>query len=143
MARRRHRHWGVVPNSAFLRLRRNLLGLAGDSSDNIRSARDRTEQLLRSFKYGSMEGLLASAAEIKGKRGENLREFGDQALLSRALATIKVDVPVEVDAESFRMEEPDANIAGFRRQLNFKRILSEFSLEDKAVSKVTGSRQCV
>lgn len=130
--------FGVAPECVA-----DLLGLAGDSSDNIPGVPGigpKTASTLLQ-KYGSMEQLLASAGEIKGKRGENLREFGDQAILSRDLATIKIDVPVNVDDAALRMEDPDPNVLGdFLRQLNFKRILSEFSLEDKAVSKVTVDR---
>lgn len=71
----------------------DLLGLAGDSSDNIPGVpgigMKTAAQLLN--QYDRLENLLACAHEVKGKRGESLRQFKDQARLSAQLATIKCD----------------------------------------------------
>ena len=92
--------------------------------------------------YDSMAELLERADEVKGKRGENLRSFKEQALLSYELATIvKLDVPVELDEAALQSSEPDLNeLADFCRELNFKRFLKEFDLEDHAVAKVSVDR---
>ena len=88
----------------------------------------------------SMAELLERADEVKGKRGENLRSFKEQALLSYELATIKLDVPVELDEAALQSSEPDPNeLADFCRELNFKRFLKEFDLEDHAVAKVSST----
>jgi DNA polymerase-1 len=57
--------------------------------------------------YGSLAGLLEHADEIKGKVGESLREHREDALLSRRLVEIPVDLPVEFDANALRRADPD------------------------------------
>ena len=88
----------------------DLLGLMGDSADNIPGVPGigpKTAAKLLS-KYGSMEVLLDSTAELKGKQKENLENFREQALLSKRLATIALDVPVEPDFDAMVVEAPDA-----------------------------------
>ena len=88
----------------------DLLGLMGDSADNIPGVPGigpKTAAKLLA-KYGSMETLLDSTADLKGKQKENLENFRDQALLSKRLATIALDVPVEADFEAMRVQDPDA-----------------------------------
>ena len=82
----------------------DLLGLAGDSSDNIPGvpgigAKTAAKLLLE---HGSLEGVLDAAPGIKGKRGENLRNHGDDARLSKWLATIDVDVPLGLSLADLR-----------------------------------------
>ncbi len=88
----------------------DLLGLMGDSADNIPGVPGigpKTAAKLLN-KYGSMEVLLDSTEELKGKQKENLENFREQALLSKRLATIALDVPVEADFDAMVVEEPDA-----------------------------------
>ncbi len=88
----------------------DLLGLMGDSADNIPGVPGigpKTAAKLLN-KYGSMEVLLDSTEELKGKQKENLENFREQALLSKRLATIALDVPVEPDFDAMVVEEPDA-----------------------------------
>jgi len=88
----------------------DLLGLMGDSADNIPGVPGigpKTAAKLLS-KYGSMETLLDSTDELKGKQKENRENFREQALLSKRLATIALDVPVEADFEAMRVQDPDA-----------------------------------
>jgi DNA polymerase I len=76
----------------------DLLGLAGDTSDNIPGVpgvgAKTAAKLLQSF--GSLEGAIDAAVrgEVKGKRGENLVKFAADARLSKELATIRIDVPI-------------------------------------------------
>jgi DNA polymerase-1 len=87
----------------------DILGLAGDSSDNIPGVPGIGEKtairLIQEF--GSLDRLLEHTDEVKGKIGEKLREFHEQALLSRKLATIELDVPIDVTAEELHASEPD------------------------------------
>ncbi len=87
----------------------DILGLAGDSSDNIPGVPGIGEKtalkLIREF--GSLDTLLERAGEVKGKNGERLREFGDQARLSRTLATIDRDTPVDYRYEDLAVAPPD------------------------------------
>ena len=88
----------------------DLLGLMGDSADNIPGVPGigpKTAAKLLA-KYGSMETLLDSTEELKGKQKENLENFREQAQLSKRLATIALDVPVEADFEAMRVQDPDA-----------------------------------
>ena len=78
-----------------------MLGLMGDAVDNIPGipgVGEKTAQKLIA-EYDTIENLLVHADEIKGKLGEKVREHGAQALLSKRLATIDIQVPVPFDAE--------------------------------------------
>ncbi|HIJ81547.1 MAG TPA: DNA polymerase I [Desulfuromonadales bacterium] len=87
----------------------DILALAGDSSDNIPGVPGIGEKTAVRLiqEYGSLDRLLERAGEVKGKNGEKLREFREQALLSRRLATIECNVPLELDMESLSAREPD------------------------------------
>ncbi len=88
----------------------DMLGLMGDASDNIPGipgVGEKTAQKLIA-QYGSLENILARAGEIKGKLGERIREHSDQAIMSRQLATIDVNVPIPFSAKDLIHEEPDA-----------------------------------
>lgn len=87
----------------------DILGLAGDSSDNIPGVPGIGEKTATKLilEFGSLDHLLERADEVKGKNGEKLREFREQALLSRRLATIECNVPLEVPLETLTVQEPD------------------------------------
>ena len=87
----------------------DILGLAGDSSDNIPGVPGIGEKTAIKLiqEYGSLDQLLERADEVKGKTGEKLREFREQALLSRRLATIECNVPFEIDLEELVLREPN------------------------------------
>ncbi|MCL2137099.1 MAG: DNA polymerase I [Coriobacteriia bacterium] len=91
--------WGVEPGQIP-----DLLGLMGDSSDNIPGVPGVGEKRARSLleQYGSLDQVLANAQEVKGKLGENLRDFADLAIASRRAATIICDVPVDCDVAGAR-----------------------------------------
>ena len=79
----------------------DILGLWGDASDNIPGIPgigEKTAKVLVA-KYGSMEGLFAHVHELKGKQKENVENFQQQGLMSKSLATIIRDVPVEFDEQ--------------------------------------------
>src|SRR5690606_20396716 len=57
--------------------------------------------------FGSLEGLLENTAQLKGKQQENVRAFAEQGRLSKRLATILTDVPVELDHKALELEPPD------------------------------------
>ncbi|WP_436717555.1 DNA polymerase I [Roseiconus lacunae] len=87
----------------------DVLGLMGDTSDNIpgvpgigpKTAKKLVQQ------FGSVEGLLDNIDQLKGKQKERVRDNRDQALLSKRLVTIQLDVPTEVDLESLRCKGHD------------------------------------
>ena len=107
----------------------DVLGLAGDTSDNIPGVPGIGEktagQLIAQF--GSLEELLARTAEVKGdKKRQSLVEFADQARLCKVLATVRDDVPMEWDLTRFELESPD--FPAFDQicdQLGFNRFRSQ------------------
>lgn len=80
---------------------RDFLGLMGDSSDNIPGIKGVGEKtaLKLLHQYGSIEGLQEHQDEIKGKMGEKIRAGMEDALMSKKVATILRDIPIDVDLE--------------------------------------------
>ncbi len=91
----------------------DFYGLKGDSSDNIPGVPGigpkKAQQLIERF--GSLDEVLAHADEVKGKMGENLRAHREDALVSRQVATIRCDAPVDVDLAETRFPDFDAATA--------------------------------
>ena len=87
----------------------DILGLWGDASDNIPGIPGIGEKnaSLLIGKYGSVENVIAHADELKGKQQENVRNFAEQGLMSKHLATILLDAPVEFNEEELELNEPD------------------------------------
>src|SRR5436309_9531247 len=88
----------------------DFIGLKGDTSDNIPGVPgigDKTAaDLLQRF--GSLEAVLEHVDEISGaKRQQNLRDHSDDARISKTLATIKRDIPIEIDIQTFASQPPD------------------------------------
>ncbi len=77
----------------------DILGMWGDSADNIPGIPGIGEKTSKKLvkAYGSLEGLLENTDDLKGKQKENVINFGEQGLLSKKLATIVIDAPVEID----------------------------------------------
>ncbi len=97
--------WGVASPHEII----DLLGLMGDASDNIPGAPGigpKTAQKLIA-EFGSIENLLANTAKLKGKQKENLETHSDQVLLSKDLATIITDVPVDVSWDDLALSARD------------------------------------
>jgi len=88
---------------------RDILGLMGDAVDNIPGipgiGEKTAKKLLKA--YGTIEGLLEHTHELKGKQKENVENFGQQGLLSKELATIKQDVPIEFNPKDLEYDGPD------------------------------------
>jgi len=117
--------FGVVPD-----LVPDILGLAGDSSDNIPGVPGIGEKTAIKLvqEFGSLDALLERAAEVKGKNGEKLREFRDQALLSRKLATIERNVPMEFNLGDLAAREPDTPaLNAFFKQYGFTTLIKELT----------------
>ena len=107
----------------------DLLGLMGDAADNIPGCPGVGEKtavkLLQQF--GSVDTLLERTGELKGALKKKVEENAEQIRFSKFLATIRTDVPVELDLEKLRVTEPD--IAELRRlftELEFKTLLDKF-----------------
>lgn len=118
---------------------RDLLGLQGDAVDNIPGipgvGAKTAVTLIRDF--GSIENLLKNTDKLKGKLKERVEEFGQQGLLSKELATIKVDVPVPFDIKQLEKEEPNEEaLKAVFEELEFRTLLKRVLGEEPApVSK--------
>jgi len=123
--------FGVPPEGVV-----DYLGLVGDSSDNIPGVPGigpkTASKLLGEF--GTMENLLAHAGELKGKKArENLIEFHDQALLSRDLARIRTDVPLDFDLDAMLVGERDERkLIDLFRGFQFNTFLTKVKPESSA-----------
>ena len=103
----------------------DLLGLMGDSADNIPGVPGVGEKTAIKFlqAYGSMEGLYANVGDLKGKMKEKVEENRELAFLSRELATIILDIDFKEDFEAMAMEGPDATrLASVLEELEFRTL---------------------
>jgi DNA polymerase I len=98
----------------------DILGLAGDASDNIPGVPGIGEKTASKLiaQYGSLENLLEHTAELKGRQRENLELHRENALLSKRLATINCAVPLDVPLDSLKLRPP--------KEEPLKQILAEF-----------------
>jgi len=119
--------FGVPPRQVL-----EVLGLAGDSSDNIPGVPGIGEKTASALiqEFGNIENLLANIDKVKGaKRQESLREFADQARLSRKLADLVYDLPVAINYEDLAICPPDSTqLAEVYRRLEFHQLLQELDL---------------
>ncbi len=92
----------------------DLLALMGDSADNFPGCPGVGEKTAAKLidEFGSIEQLLARSSEIKGKLREKVEEHIDDIKMSYFLATIKTDVPIELDIESLKLVEPNEDELG-------------------------------
>ncbi|MFP4469754.1 MAG: DNA polymerase I [Bacteroidales bacterium] len=117
----------------------DILGLWGDSSDNIPGipgiGEKRAKELIKT--YGSVEAVIEHAHELKGKMAGNVKQYAAQALESKQLATIELDVPIEFEAEKLKLSAPDFEmLKELFLELEFKtyaaRIFDYFKSEGSA-----------
>jgi DNA polymerase-1 len=107
----------------------DFLGMMGDSSDNIPGLPGVGEKTAKKFlaQFGSMEGLLANTDQLKGKMKEKVEANGELGLLSKKLATIMLDVPVEFNAKDFELDHPDVEkVKTIFQELEFRRLTDNF-----------------
>src|SRR3981189_1778411 len=115
---------GVPPEKVI-----DLMALLGDTVDNIPGAKGIGEKGATELiqKYGSVESALDHAVEVTNKRyREALQQQREQVMMSKQLATINLDVPLEVDLEKLQMRAGDpAALAELYRELGFNSLLKE------------------
>ncbi|WP_458627850.1 DNA polymerase I [Winogradskyella sp. PC D3.3] len=108
----------------------DFLGMMGDASDNIPGLPGVGEKTAKKFlkAYGSMENLFANTHELKGKMKEKIEANQELGLLSKQLATIMLDVPVEFNEKDFEMSEPDIpKVTEIFQELEFRRLIDNFN----------------
>lgn len=104
----------------------DMLGLQGDSVDNIPGipgvGPKTAAKLLK--QYGSLEEIVKHAHEVKGKLGEKIATFGDQGILSKELATIDLEVPLDFDSASMKYNGPNVEaLTKIFEELEFRTTL--------------------
>jgi DNA polymerase-1 len=108
----------------------DFLGMMGDASDNIPGLPGVGEKTAKKFlaAYGSMEGLLANTHELKGKMKEKVEGAKELGILSKQLATIMLDVPVEFHFDDFELDQPDIQkVTEIFQELEFRRLIVNFN----------------
>ena len=117
---------GVAPERVV-----DYLALIGDSSDNVPGAPGIGPKTALKLldQYDTVEGVLDHAEEISGKRArESLLENGDDVRLSKDLVTIRRDVPVSLDLEQLRVQEPDRErLRELFAELEFRTLIEDFT----------------
>ncbi len=103
----------------------DFLGMMGDSVDNIPGLPGVGEKTAKKYlaEFGSLENLLANTDQLKGKAKERIEENKELGLLSKQLATIILDVPIDFDEKSLIMDPPDLEkIQEIFQELEFRRL---------------------
>jgi len=125
----------------------DILGLWGDVSDNIPGipgiGEKRAKELVGQF--GSVENLLANTDKLQGKMKENVEAFAEQGLLSKKLATIILDVPVEFSEDKLILDKPDtAALKELFDELEFrafaKRIFTDLSVQQQGEDEASSPK---
>jgi DNA polymerase-1 len=132
--------WGIARVDQVI----DMLGLCGDKVDNIPGipgiGPKTAEKLLA--QYDTVEGLLEHVDELKGKQREKVRDNAEQAHLSKILATIQMDVPIEANWDDIVLDSPDKEklvpiFAEFEFRTLGKRIFgADFSVQESATDLV-------
>lgn len=120
----------------------DFLGMMGDSVDNIPGLPGVGEKTAKKFlkEYGTLENLLAHTHELKGKLKENIESNKELGLMSKKLATILTDAPVEFDEKELEMCAPDVErVKELFIELEFRQLLENFyrtfNLESQVVEQ--------
>ena len=111
---------------------RDFLGLMGDSSDNIPGIKGVGEKtaLKLLHQYGTIEGLQEHQDEIKGKMGEKIRAGMEDALMSKKVATILRDIPIDVDLEKATYQGYDyETLKSFYEKYDMNSLIKSMTIE--------------
>jgi DNA polymerase-1 len=120
-----HELFGVSPEQIP-----DLLGLWGDTSDNVPGAPGIGEKTARDLiqKFGSIESLLERATELtSSKQRASITEHREQILLSKQLVTVDTQIPIDVDWDDFKVKPPDrAVLMPLLKELEFTGLIKEY-----------------
>ena len=131
--------YGLVPMQII-----DLKGLMGDSSDNIPGIPGVGEKtaLKLLHQFGSVEEVLARVDEISGKMKDKIREHADDAIMSKKLATIFREVPMEMKLDELQYKGYEGPVLGAMfRKLEFKSLLDKMDLSGDKVSGEKAERE--
>ena len=121
----------------------DLLALMGDSADNFPGCPGVGPKTAAKLigEFGSIDNMLDNASKIKGKLREKVEAAVDDIRMSKFLATIRTDVPIELDLDSLKVEEPDtARLAEIFTELEFKSLLDKFVKKPQQQQKVVNQQ---
>ena len=126
--------WGIPEVQEKFQIERpdqviDYLGMMGDSIDNIPGLPGVGDKTAKKFikKYGNMENLLDNLDQVQGKLKEKIEANKDLGILSKKLATIITDVPVQFNAKNYELCDPDVEaVTIIFEELEFKRIQENF-----------------
>ena len=124
-------HWHLAAPAQMI----DYLALAGDASDNIPGIRGVGEKTAADLlgRFGSVEGILANVDKLKGKLAEKVFAGRDDAKISKFLTTIRTDVPIEPDWESYRRDGIDSEkLAAVCARFELNRLAREFLADGPA-----------
>lgn len=133
-------NWGIKRVDQVI----DILGMQGDAVDNIPGipgiGAKTAVKLLEEF--DSVENLIAHADQLKGKQRERVEEFADQALLSKKLATIDCNAPIQFDAKTYVIDPPNrSQLAEIFKELEFRSIahaiLGQSEDQERSTSKTS------
>lgn len=122
----------------------DILGLMGDSADNIPGCPGigpkNAQKLISDF--GSIDGIYQNLDQLKGKQKENLETYEEQVRLSKLLATIVLDVPIEFEETALRMDDPDfQSLKALFEDLEFRQLGERLKLNENSVTTTQNATQ--
>ena len=121
----------------------DMLGLMGDSSDNIPGCPGIGEKTAVKLinEFGGIDGLLAGTDKLKGALKEKVENNVDQIKFSRLLATIRTDVPIELDMEQLKFSDPDTEkLVTLFEDLEFRSLMGKFKNRNASSQTVVNEK---
>lgn len=118
--------WGIKRVEQVI----DMLGLQGDAVDNIPGVPGIGPKTAAALleKFDSIEGVIANVGELTGKTQTQIQQFAEQALLSKKLATIELDVPIDFDAKAYEFEEPKVDeLLEIFKELEFRSLSTKIA----------------
>ncbi len=133
-------HFGVSEPKQVI----DILAIAGDAADNIPGVSGigpkGAQKLIA--EYGSVEGIVNNIDNIAGKIGEKLRNSKDNLILSKELATISLDVPIEFNASELQISQPNCDeLREIYRRHNFRMFISKLDSDELHFKAICGGAQ--
>ena len=121
----------------------DLLALMGDSADNFPGCPGVGEKTAAKLinQFGSIDNMLQHTDEIKGKLREKVENAVEDIKMSKFLATIRTDVPMQLDLDELKVEQPDeAKLRAIFEELEFKTLINKFLNKDESKPKTDNNQ---
>ncbi len=120
----------------------DILGLWGDAVDNIPGIPGIGEKTAKKLiqEFGSVEGIIENSGKLKGKLKENVENFAEQGRISKKLATILLDVPIELDEKDLELEDPNRELLeSLFAELEFRTLGKRVFGEDFSIGEANNN----